>query len=72
MFVIFATKSLNDRTAGFRFNVLGKKGLFRKRKAINRGWCVDKQDCMTAYHMGKVSLYVEHKASRRKLKHFAG
>ena len=72
MFVVVATKPLNDGTKGFRFNVLGKKGLFRKRKALSRGWAVDKQGCMTVYHMGKASLYVEHKTSRRKLKHFAG
>ena len=27
MFVIFATKPLNDGTKGFRFNFLGLKGL---------------------------------------------
>ena len=29
MFVIFATKPLNDGTKGFRFNFLGLKGLTR-------------------------------------------
>ena len=32
MFVLVATKPLNDGTSGFRFNVLGQKGLVRKRK----------------------------------------
>jgi len=31
MFVLFATKPLNDGTQGFRFNFVGVKGLTRKR-----------------------------------------
>lgn len=72
MFIIVATKPLNDRTNGFRYNVMGRKGLFRKRKAKSRGWYIDRKACMTAFHMSKVSLYVEHKTTCRKMKHFAG
>lgn len=72
MFIIFATKSLNDRTRGFRFNVLGKKGLVRIRKKKNNGWKVVHDDCMTAIHMGKATAYFEHKKSPRLLRHFAG
>lgn len=72
MFIIFATKPLNDRTRGFRFNILGKKGLVRLRKKKNNGWRVVKDDCMTALHMGKLTAYVEHKKPQRKLHHFAG
>ena len=72
MFYCVATKPLNDRTKGFRFNVLGFKGLFRKRKTLSRGWKVERKDCMTVYHMGKASLYLEHGKAKRKLKHFAG
>ena len=36
MFIIFATKKLNDGTKGFRFNVLGRKGLYRKRTSKTR------------------------------------
>lgn len=72
MFVIFATKPLNDRTKGFRFNVLGKKGLVRKRKYKSKGWHIVHDDCMTAVHMGKLSTYFEHKKTVRLLRHFAG
>ena len=72
MFIIFATKSLNDGTKGFRFNVLGKKGLVRLRKRKNNGYRIVQDECMTIIHMGKLSLYTEHKATMRKLQHFAG
>ncbi len=72
MFIIFATKSLNDRTRGFRFNVLGKKGLVRLRKRKNNGFSVVTKDCMTAIHMGRLTAYLEHKKPERKLHHFAG
>ena len=38
MFVILATKPLNDGTKGRRFNILGQKGFFRLRKNTSRGW----------------------------------
>jgi hypothetical protein len=73
MFVIFATKPLNDGTKGFRFNFFGYKGLYRKRKAVSRGWFkYQPLDNMNAYHFGKRTLYVEHAYSRKKLFHFAG
>lgn len=72
MFIIFATKSLNDRTRGFRFNMLGKKGLVRLRKKKNNGWRVVHDNCMTAIHMGKLTAYFEHNKPERKLRHFAG
>jgi len=72
MFVIIATKPLNDGTSGFRFNILGKKGLFRKRggKSLPRAKRVG--PTMNAYDMGKFSLYLEKKRPARKLAHFAG
>ena len=76
MFAIIATKPLNDRTEGFRFNFLGAKGIFRKRKIKSRGWFKREQGkCMTAYHFGKRTVYFEHRRNRngtRKLFHFAG
>ena len=72
MFIIFATKPLCDRTKGFRFNVLGVKGLTRKRKLKSRGWHIHKDNCMTAIHMGKRSVYIERNQPKRKLHHFAG
>ena len=44
MFVIFATKPLNDGTKGFRFNFLGYKGLTRKRKHTSRGYKINVGD----------------------------
>ena len=75
MFVIFATKPLNDGTGGFRFNMLGVKGLMRKRKKVTRGFKVRKGECMVAYDMGKLTVYVEtdnNTVTSRVLRHFAG
>ena len=74
MFVCFATKSLNDGTRGFRFNFAGIKGLTRKRKSIN-SFGVARGACMTAYRIGKRSVYIEqsgNKRGSRKVRHFAG
>ena len=49
MFVILATKPLNDGTEGFRFNFFGNKGIYRKRKATNR-YGKSTGDVMTGYH----------------------
>lgn len=75
MFVIVATKPLNDGTKGFRFNALGIKGLVRKRKRISRGLQYCKHKCMNGVHIGKLSVYVQHssnKGSARMIRHFAG
>lgn len=75
MFIIIATKPLNDRTKGFRFNVLGLKGLTRKRKNLSRGWKVELKACTMALHLGKRTVYVEHRGNRsssRFIRHFAG
>ena len=75
MFILFATKPLNDGTNGFRFNFAGIKGLTRKRKNLKRSFKIDSSGCMTAVHLGKRSLYIERKPNRqtkRKLCHFAG
>ena len=55
MFTCIATKPLNDRTEGFRFNILGTKGVFRKRKILSRGIGIDRKGCMTAVHFFKRS-----------------
>lgn len=74
MFIIVATKPLNDGTKGFRFNFFGMKGLYRKRNTKSRGLALFQRDkCMTAHHIGKRSLYVERNVNtQRKLFHFAG
>jgi hypothetical protein len=74
MFVLFATKPLNDNTQGFRFNFIGIKGLTRKRSTVNR-YGITRGDCMNGYHLGKRSVYFEKKSNRvstRQLRHFAG
>jgi hypothetical protein len=76
MFVILATKPLNDGTRGFRFNFLGIKGLVRRRSTKSRGLSLFNRDtCMTAHHLFKTSVYIERKRNRvseRKFMHFAG
>lgn len=73
MFFIIATKSLNDGTLGFRFNIFGKKGLVRRRKHLSRGYGMVRSGCMDVLHLRKLSVYVERKHNvRRKLHHFAG
>jgi len=73
MFVILATKPLNDGTQGFRFNLFGRKGLTRKRKEASRGWFKRQaMSSMTAYHFGKRTVYFERVHNPRKLFHFAG
>jgi len=77
MFALIATKPLNDSTYGCRFNLLGIKGLTRRRKFKSRGIGLDRKGCMTAFHFFKRSIYVEtkpnrHVANPRRLRHFAG
>ena len=75
MFYCIATKPLNDRTNGFRFNILGIKGLTRKRKTFSRGFKLEAGNCMTALHLGKRTVYFERKPNRtttRRVRHFAG
>ena len=75
-FTCIAIKPLNDGTKGFRFNLLGKKGIYRKRQIKSRGFKLfDRGDCMVGFHLGKRSVYFESKRntnSVRKLAHFAG
>ena len=75
MFAIFATKPLNDKTKGFRYNFFGVKGLVRIRKIKSRGFKVEQGNCMVKLHLGKVTIYRELKANKetsRIIRHFAG
>ena len=75
MFACIAIKPLNDSTYGCRFNLLGLKGLTRRRKFKSRGIGIDRKGCMTAVHFFKRSWYIEQKPNRtsdRRLHHFAG
>ena len=72
MFVLFATKPLNDGTKGFRFNFLGQKGLYRKRSILSRGIRRRNNPTMVAFDLCKRTLYLEKYNPKRKLSHFAG
>ena len=74
MFVIEATKPLDDGSQGFRFNLFGKKGLMRKRKSMSRGWFKrQRMETSVAYHFGKRTVYLFGNGMKpRKLSHFAG
>ena len=61
------TAALNDGTNGKRF----AWGLYRKR-AVKSRWGVSTGPTMTGFHMGRRSLYVEHRAATKRLHHFAG
>lgn len=58
--------SLNDNTNGFRFNLFGIKGLYRKRIAIRR-YGLKRGSSMTGFHFGKRSLYIEGGKRERNL-----
>lgn len=67
---IYKTLPLNDNTNGCRFDILGKKGIYRKR-AIKRRYGISRGDTMRALHMGKRSVYLELSKPKRKLFDFA-
>ena len=64
-------KSFNDGTTGFRFDIAGVQGLYRKRVVIRR-FGLTRGDSMTGFHLGKRSLYLEGGMYRRMLLNFAG
>jgi hypothetical protein len=75
MFACIAIKPLNDSTYGCRFNLLGLKGLTRRRKFKSRGIKFQALNSMVALHFFKRTIYLEKKANRttsRRVRHFAG
>ena len=75
MFYCIATKPLNDRTDGFRFNVLGLKGLTRKRLNKSNGISLRLGKSTVIIHLFKRSIYFEHATNRKRskrIRHFAG
>lgn len=70
--------TLNDNTNGFRFNIAGVQGLYRKRdvrkaRALDGKFMgVTRGDSMTGFHFGKRSLYLEGGMNRRSLWNLAG
>lgn len=71
-FLICAAKPLNDGTKGFRFNFFGQKGVVRLRKHKSNGFNIQSKDCMTRINLGKLTVYMEHNLTIRRLRHFAG
>lgn len=68
---LFSTRPLNDGTSGLRFDIVGIKGLYRKRK-IQRRWGVNQNgDTFVQVHLGKRSLYIERLKPARRLYDFA-
>ena len=68
---LFSTRPLNDNTSGFRFDFIGIKGLYRKRK-VQRRWGVNQNgDTFVQIHLGKRSLYIERLKPARRLYDFA-
>jgi hypothetical protein len=66
-------RALNDNTKGFRFDVIGIKGLYRKRSFKTRYELnIGHGDTFSDIHFGKRSLYIEQIAPLRKLFAFAG
>ena len=68
---IMRINTLNDNTNGFRFNIAGLQGLYRKRIATRR-YGIKRGDSMTGFHFGKRSLYLEGGKYRRALHNLAG
>lgn len=68
---LFSIRPLNDNTSGFRFDIVGIKGLYRKRKALRR-WSINQNgDTFVQIHLGKRSLYIEQFKPARRLYDFA-
>jgi len=78
MFLCIATKPLNDGTTGFRFNILGMKGLVRVRKprrATSNRWGFKSGPCMNTLSAGRITVSVQQKRNKtteRRVRHFAG
>ena len=68
---LLSIRPLNDNTSGFRFDLIGIKGLYRKRK-VQRRWSINQNgDTFVQVHFGKRSLYVEQYKPVRRLYDFA-
>ena len=71
-FTCVSIKSNNDGTAGFRFNILGMKGLVRRRKNKSNGLRITSGKCFKSLHMFKTTIHIEKKRTVNPLGHFAG
>ena len=68
--MIYSTRPLNDGTNGFRFDIVGAKGLYRKRSTLRR-YGMTSGATMTGFHIGKRSIYFEQFRPQRHLHDFA-
>jgi len=71
-FTCISIKGNNDGTKGFRFNILGMKGLVRRRKNKSNGLRLTSGDCFKSLHMFKTTIHIEKKRTVKPLGHFAG
>lgn len=73
VFLILAVKPLNDGTKGFRYNLLGAKGIVRWRKK-SKGFnsYYGKNKTFKIRNLGKLYHAQELKNPAKKLYHFAG
>ena len=71
-FTCISIKGNNDGTAGFRFNILGIKGLVRRRKNNSNGLKYVNGSCFHHLHMFKTTIHIEKKKTVDPLGHFAG
>lgn len=72
MLNLYKTLPLNDGTQGFRFDVMGNKGIYRKRKNLSRKLAFQiVGDTFFVLHMGKRSIYVQQTTPLRALHDFA-
>lgn len=72
MKVIYSIRPLNDGTKGFRFDVVGFKGIYRKRvRAIRPFEVTIKGKTFLQVHRGKHSLYIEQARPIKALADFS-
>lgn len=70
--VIYSIRPLNDGTKGFRFDVIGFKGIYRKRIRASRPFEVTtKGKTFLQAHKGKHSLYIEQAKPLKALSDFS-
>ena len=70
--VIYSIRPLNDGTKGFRFDVIGFKGIYRKRvRALRPFEVTTKGKTFVQVHKGKHSLYVEQARPLKALADFS-
>ena len=62
---------LRDGTTGFRFEIFGIKGLFRRR-VIKKLWNIGSGETCNKINFGKNVLYIQKSKASRHFARFAG